>query len=299
MTDFDRFAAIAGRLGPDTVLEDVERLRGGVSAEVYALTLRDPDARRRRVVLRQQGIHDGQAERVATHHALLTALHQAGLPVPEPLLLDTSSAVLPAPYLVMAFVPGTTEIAADRVPDSLDVMADLLLRIHALPRHTLPPLPPRLDPLPEALDYLPDESRWQDLRRHLQGCADSAYRGEPVLLHGDFWPGNLLWQDDRVTAVIDWEDAALGDPLSDLASSRLELTWKFGPEAAARFTHCYTAHRPVEERRLRLWDVYVAAAAWRFMGEWGLAPALETYMRDGAEWFIDQAGAALLDRPEA
>jgi len=50
----------------------------------------------------------------------------------------------------------------------------------------------------------------------------------------------------------------------------------------------------VDERRLRLWEVYVAAAAWRFMGGWGLAPALGTYMRDGAEWFIGEASSALL-----
>jgi len=301
VTDFDRFAAIAGRLGPGTVLENVARLRGGVSAEVYALTVRDAGAGRRRVVLRQQGVgshHHRQADAVVTHHALLTALHRAGLPVPEPLLLDTTTATLPAPYMVMTFVPGSTDIAAERVPASLEVMADMLLRIHALSAPGLPGLPPRLDPLPEVLDYLPDTAP-PGLRDYLQDCADSTYRGQPVLLHGDFWPGNLLWQEDRLAAILDWEDAALGDPLSDLASSRLELTWKYGPEAAARFTRRYTAHHPVDERRLRLWDVYVAAAAWQFMGEWGLAPALETYMRDGAEWFIGQAAAALLDRSEA
>ena len=39
----------------------------------------------------------------------------------------------------------------------------------------------------------------------------------PALLHGDYWPGNILWKDGRLAAVIDWEDACLGDPLVDLA----------------------------------------------------------------------------------
>ncbi|MDZ7826077.1 MAG: phosphotransferase [Gammaproteobacteria bacterium] len=285
------------------MLEAVERLPGGVSAEVYALRLRDPRAGQRRVVLRQHGVdtHPGrQADRTAAHHALLSALHRAGLPVPEPLLLDTTTEVLPAPYLVMAFVAGTSEIDAERVPASLDVMADVLLRIHALSGHELPELPPRLDPLPQALDYLPAACAGCRAAPPPAGPhGESAYRGQPGLLHGDFWPGNLLWQDDRLAAIIDWEDAALGDPLSDLAGSRLELTWKFGPGAAARFTRHDAARRQVDQWRLRLWDLYVAAAAWQFMGDWDLDPALETHMRDGAEWFIGQAGEALLGQPEA
>ena len=31
----------------------------------------------------------------------------------------------------------------------------------------------------------------------------------PVLLHGDFWPGNILWRDGRLVAVIDWEKRPL------------------------------------------------------------------------------------------
>jgi aminoglycoside phosphotransferase (APT) family kinase protein len=33
----------------------------------------------------------------------------------------------------------------------------------------------------------------------------------------------VLWRDGRIVAVIDWEDAQVGDPLADLANTRLEL----------------------------------------------------------------------------
>jgi hypothetical protein len=45
------------------------------------------------------------------------------------------------------------------------------------------------------------------------------------------------------------------------------------------FTQAYAGHRPVNRPRLALWQVYVAAAAQRFMGEWGLPPAREAHMR--------------------
>ncbi len=32
----------------------------------------------------------------------------------------------------------------------------------------------------------------------------------------------MLWKDGQLVAVIDWEDAPLGDPLADVANSRLE-----------------------------------------------------------------------------
>jgi aminoglycoside phosphotransferase (APT) family kinase protein len=37
------------------------------------------------------------------------------------------------------------------------------------------------------------------------------------LCHGDAGPGNFLFEGDRVTALLDWEFAHLGDPLDDLA----------------------------------------------------------------------------------
>ncbi len=38
-----------------------------------------------------------------------------------------------------------------------------------------------------------------------------------VLCHGDVGPGNFLHDGERVTALLDWEFAHLGDPLDDLA----------------------------------------------------------------------------------
>ena len=39
----------------------------------------------------------------------------------------------------------------------------------------------------------------------------------PVLVHGDFGPQNVLIQDDRITALLDWEFAHIGQPVEDLA----------------------------------------------------------------------------------
>lgn len=38
----------------------------------------------------------------------------------------------------------------------------------------------------------------------------------PVLLHGDLWSGNVVWDDD-VAVIVDWEYARPGEPAEDLA----------------------------------------------------------------------------------
>jgi aminoglycoside phosphotransferase (APT) family kinase protein len=43
------------------------------------------------------------------------------------------------------------------------------------------------------------------------------YHGPTVLCHGDVGPKNFMFDDGRITAIIDWENAHLGDPMDDLA----------------------------------------------------------------------------------
>lgn len=44
-----------------------------------------------------------------------------------------------------------------------------------------------------------------------------AATGPIVLVHGDSGPGNFLFEDGRVSAIVDWELAHLGDPMDDIA----------------------------------------------------------------------------------
>ncbi len=40
--------------------------------------------------------------------------------------------------------------------------------------------------------------------------------GPPALVHGDTKLSNLMWQDGRISAMLDWEMALNGEPLADL-----------------------------------------------------------------------------------
>jgi aminoglycoside phosphotransferase (APT) family kinase protein len=93
-------------------------------------------------------------------------------------------------------------------------------------------------------------------------------RAGDVLLHGDFWPGNLLWNDGELVGVLDWEEAEIGDPLVDVAVSRLDLLWAFGEEAMDTFTRRYRKQTRLDWRNLARWDLLVALRPMSNLERW-------------------------------
>jgi aminoglycoside phosphotransferase (APT) family kinase protein len=147
--------------------------------------------------------------------------------------------------LLMERAPGTSEIAA--VADAGrrgEIARDLfvaLAELHALntDRLTLPGFAVPADG--------PDHARcdldlWRRIAaarlepdplcdfaaRWLDANAPSADR--TALCHGDAGPDNFVFEGTRVTALLDWEFAHLGDPLDDLAwvAVRAHLVGGFG-----------------------------------------------------------------------
>ena len=286
------FAEVVEQLSPRYRSYSVTRLTGGVSANTYAVTAVTAESSTLSWVLREHGA-DHSGHTAETEFALLQALHQAGLAVPQPLLCDASRQHSDYEYLVMSHIQGSSVIEEEAQARCIDKMAQQLWAIHSVSTATMPDLPRRINPLPEVFDYLPQGSEWSDIRKRLLGVSDSAHKGALRLLHGDYWPENILWQQEDIVGILDWEDAAVGDPLSDVAAASMELRYLFGLHGQQRFVCAYHAYSPIDQQRLALWQVYVAAAAQHFMGQWGLAAEREAHMRSVALASIREAAAVL------
>lgn len=96
---------------------------------------------------------------------------------------------------------------------------------------------------------------WQAFVTAVDGPADLValvrdYRyGEPrQLVHGDFGSNNVLVTDGRVTGVIDWSEAVVGDPLYDLANLFFWRPWLDCMEAQCRHFELHHADRLAEAR---------------------------------------------------
>lgn len=118
--------------------------------------------------------------------------------------------------------------------------------------------------------------------------------GRPSLLHGDFWPGNVLWANAQLVAVIDREGAALGSAASDVACCRAELNAMFDERAVHLFTDSYRAASADDLADLALWDIYVGSAALATLHQWGLPSEVETLRRARTSTFVAHAAEALL-----
>ncbi|GGR63179.1 aminoglycoside phosphotransferase family protein [Streptomyces roseolus] len=86
-----------------------------------------------------------------------------------------------------------------------------------------------------------------------------AWRGAPVWTHGDLHPGNLLVQDGRIGAVIDWGLMSVGDPALDVM-----VAWTY-LSASARVT--FREHLVVDDdtwARGRGWALCVGVIAYAY-----------------------------------
>ncbi|MBB3898755.1 phosphotransferase [Roseococcus suduntuyensis] len=179
--------------------------------------------------------------------ALFQAAHAAGVTVPEPLFACADTSVLGAPFFVMRRVAGSATAhrlakaaAAQGGDDAL--VASLgreLARIHRI-------TPPRAElgflgdpPADPALAFVASMRARLDAagtpRPVMEWGLEAMARHAPpplppVLNHNDFRTGNIMVEGGRLTAVLDWEFAAWGDPHADLGWFCAPC-WRFGNRA--------------------------------------------------------------------
>jgi len=86
------------------------------------------------------------------------------------------------------------------------------------------------------------------------------YDGDPVLVQGDTGPGNLMYDGDRVSAIIDWELAHFGDPMDDIAWLSWRATQHGWPDFPTRLREYEVASGlPVDPERVRYYRLNACA----------------------------------------
>lgn len=303
-----KFEQVVQQIAPQSRLLRTWRLNGGISAEMTALEIEDPRGLVRKLIIRRPGKATLNQNRQAayTEYRLLQMLRPHGLAAPAPCFLDISGKIFPAPYLVIDYIEGRPEFSPTDVASYTRQMAAYLARLHGLDCATLdlsflPGLPEGLTAAFGERPVKPDQSLYEDcIRDALESTWPFPRRNRPALLHGDFWPGNLLWRDGQLAAVIDWEDAKTGDPLTDLAISRLDILWIFGREAMDSFTQHYLSLISLDNSWLPYWDLAAALrlvhlagsnlAEWTaFFQPFGRGDITEQTIRNYYRFFVTQA----------
>ena len=239
---------IRAHIGNDFTIRAARWLTGGASKLQMAFTLDwapDGSARQQTAMVLRMQPAESLVESSRRREFEVLAAVQSVVPVPTVYWNDADARHLPYPAIVYGFVPGVTKPReatsqasgmATRLAahwrDSLGPQfVSCIARVHkhaidhaALPSFDIPA--PGTASIELALNHW--ERVWEEdadediplmrlaagwLRRHRPACA------KPVLLHGDYRMGNFLFteHDARITAILDWEMARIGDHHFDIA----------------------------------------------------------------------------------
>jgi aminoglycoside phosphotransferase (APT) family kinase protein len=213
--------------------------------------------------------------------AVLQGLEKSDLPTPVPRWLDADGDALGRPSLIMRRLPGVCDYRVLRdtrrpMQERIGLaraFCELLAAVHAVDWRALGLGETLPDPGPQAarawLDTWAQVLRkdqlepWPEIEYAIALLAERAPTSSgTVLVHADFKPGNILLDGARITALLDWELAHLGDPLEDLgwvtqplraAEHTIEGAW----ESAALLSHYErSSGRSIDRAALAWWVAF-------------------------------------------
>ena len=262
-----------------------ERLSGGAIQENIGLYLDvagGPRAGRHDLVLRTDApsavaVSWGRVQ----EFRILEAGWRAGVAAPEPWALCEDEAVLGKSFYLMRRMPGEARgfrLVRDPAVQAHGEELAAQLGRNLAKLHRLAPPVPGLDFMPVP-DGPPALARVAEYRGHLDvlGVAEPVIEwalrwlelnapasGRVCLIHADYRTGNYLVHDGRLSAVLDWEFAAFGDPHEDLGWMLVRY-WRFGVDmkeaggvgSRDAFLDAYAAEAgwPVDRDAVRYWEV--------------------------------------------
>src|SRR5581483_7136576 len=219
--------------GHDVTVDSVTTIGGGFSKRTI-LVAATVGGKQEAIVLRQ--VPPGQPDdTLAPEYAVLCHVWSPDLPIAEPLWLEPTD-VLGGPFFAnrkAAGAPyGTVEGAHTAVPESFcEDLSRFLARLHSTDATGLPaaPVPPMrtADEIRAAIDDMAGKAvlatgaiapRLAAVLAWLR--ANIPDRTTASIIHGDVGLHNALAENGRLTAVLDWERAHVGDPVEDLAYLR-------------------------------------------------------------------------------
>lgn len=238
----ENVCALARKQGgvPDMAVRDVRKIQGGNSSEIWALEGRwteDGVSAERPLILRSGMANEFALTGRGAEFEVMRALHGSGLPSPRVYWFDADGSHFGRPAMVMDRCTGAGDrnLLGDRNRLGLTLadrtrlgeeMMDLLARLHMLDA----------SPITGSTDAAENFSAREQLAQ--QDAAIARLEIEPsvelrfaswwlwrnlpsaperlAIVHGDYRPANMLVEDKRVSAMLDWEFGHPGDPTEDL-----------------------------------------------------------------------------------
>jgi aminoglycoside phosphotransferase (APT) family kinase protein len=231
-------AYILQHLDPNLRLRTFRILAGGRSKQTIMVTLVNELQQVVERVIRRDLMIAITGSTVVDEYQVLAALADRGYPVPRPFRLETNTDILGSAFMVMERVNGSLAGDVFDPPATREAVLDsarVLGSLHAL---SVPDIAPTIR---AASRIAPNQHQLRDQVLELQRVWLTHSRAHSVtmdavfkwllenvqsvsplvsIVHGDYSYHNLLFEGDKLSAVMDWELVRVGHPAEDLGYIR-------------------------------------------------------------------------------
>jgi aminoglycoside phosphotransferase (APT) family kinase protein len=227
---------IADSVGVGAEIRSSRRLTGATSSTLYSVEAAR-NGRPLKLVLRLFTNAEWLAEDPdLVHHEAASLEKAAGADVPTPELIayDDSGANCGVPAILMTQLPGRVELAPVDMDDWLYKLAEAIIPLHAL---DVGEFPWRYAPYNDVSRLEPPNwSRYPELWERAIEIVNAPWpEVHECFIHRDYHPVNVLWQDGRVSGIVDWPNACRGPAGIDVAWCRGNLAEMHSVDVADRF----------------------------------------------------------------
>lgn len=206
---------------------------GGYSKFTVSIALSNAKSLPQDIILRGDADAAFGGVSVVDEYRLIKAVYEHGVCVPKPLALEQSGGVFGSAFMLVEKRPGTIIGHMFNLPSpNKAVCADVAAKLATIHRVPLSAIGAQIDGADtpssaKVLAWIDEgynnwralnmpspvfEIAWEWLRRNA-GINDMAPR---ALVHADYGLNNLLIHENRVSAILDWEFAHIGNPAYDL-----------------------------------------------------------------------------------
>lgn len=254
---------------PGSVLISIHEAPGSFSNSTHIIEASGKDGQPFRIVARRYAEFGGydRGEKARREYHTFELLNQFGVASPKPLYQDADGGLFGVPGIVTAWIPGKLLLEPPYPSRWAETLAAMLAHIHAI-NVTASQFPFLLNANEEALWFLNAERVMPEyIRAHPLGIAvwnaltqnvSQLTPIAPALVHLDYWSRNILWEDEQITGVIDWEEAAYGDPGIDVAYCLMELALNGLENEAVVFLNRYQTAAGRQVANLAFWELAAA-----------------------------------------
>ena len=219
----------------DISLLSFERIFGGASRETYKIRIKDQFNNEEKLILRRTQESSLIETSQSTEYLAYSAYQDTSVPVPLMIDINEDQEILGAPFMLMQqldgvaaspFTPNVYSPHEQKLGEQFwsilgeiakkDIADDFINQFDNTEAN--PCWKKELDKWVGVIreDSISVEPILEAGIRKLYGNAPKESK-KKSLVHGDYRNGNFLFLEDRITGILDWEMAHIGEPLEDLA----------------------------------------------------------------------------------